>query len=244
MLVAVLFVAMVAAMLWQIDRLQQRQDLNTRIEARTELPVVDVETVLPIDETADTAATDDLEYRLVAATGVVQRADEVLVRNRPLNGAPGTWVLSPLLLDDGRAVIVNRGWIPNVYKPGDDRTEVDAPSGPLTVTGYLRTTETAQGLQANDPTDGVLTSLARPDLGRYGRMVDYDLLPMWLQAVSVEPADGTTLDEASLPVALDLPELSQGPHRSYAFQWGVYSLIALFGYPLILRRVARGRSVG
>jgi surfeit locus 1 family protein len=34
------------------------------------------------------------------------------------------------------------------------------------------------------------------------------------------------------------PELSEGPHLGYAFQWFTFTVIALVGYPLILRRRA------
>ena len=37
-----------------------------------------------------------------------------------------------------------------------------------------------------------------------------------------------------------LPERSEGPHFAYAVQWGVFTLIAIGGYPLVIRRVARG----
>jgi hypothetical protein len=42
-----------------------------------------------------------------------------------------------------------------------------------------------------------------------------------------------------------LPELSEGPHLGYAAQWFIFSMIALVGYPLVLRRVVqrRGREV-
>jgi hypothetical protein len=38
------------------------------------------------------------------------------------------------------------------------------------------------------------------------------------------------------------PPLSKGPHLSYAVQWFIFTVIALVGYPLILRRQASGRD--
>jgi cytochrome oxidase assembly protein ShyY1 len=46
--------------------------------------------------------------------------------------------------------------------------------------------------------------------------------------------------DALTPVPL--PPLDDGPHLSYAIQWFIFSTIALVGYPLILRRHARGRE--
>jgi len=237
LLVFALIAAMVAAMFWQIDRLGQRQDLNARITARTDLGVV------PLDElvTPEYPATeiDLLEFRRVDATGVFVRSEEVLVRNRSLNGAPGTWALTPLVLDDGRAIAVNRGWLPAAIKPDDARVEVDPPSTAVTITGYLRLTEVASGFQTADPPDGRLISLARPDLARFDAQVEAPLLPVWLQAESFAgPGDAAR----GLPAPLELPPLSDGPHLGYAMQWAVFSLIGLIGYPMILRRVAMTRA--
>jgi hypothetical protein len=38
------------------------------------------------------------------------------------------------------------------------------------------------------------------------------------------------------------PPLSNGPHLSYAIQWFIFSVIALVGYPIVLRRQAYGRD--
>jgi cytochrome oxidase assembly protein ShyY1 len=45
-----------------------------------------------------------------------------------------------------------------------------------------------------------------------------------------------------VPTVLDLPELDEGPHFSYAVQWFIFSTIAIVGYPLILRRNAREKA--
>jgi cytochrome oxidase assembly protein ShyY1 len=34
------------------------------------------------------------------------------VSNRTYEGAPGYWVLTPLVTSDGTGVVVNRGWVP------------------------------------------------------------------------------------------------------------------------------------
>jgi cytochrome oxidase assembly protein ShyY1 len=39
------------------------------------------------------------------------------------------------------------------------------------------------------------------------------------------------------PVQMQLPELTEGSHLSYAVQWFIFTLIGLVGYPLVLRRV-------
>ena len=63
--------------------------------------------------------------------------------------------------------------------------------------------------------------------GRWGAA----LARVWVGAVE----DGA----AGLPVAAPVVDLGDGSHRSYAFQWFVFTLIGLGGYPLVLVRLAR-----
>ena len=42
-----------------------------------------------------------------------------------------------------------------------------------------------------------------------------------------------------IPIPLPLPDLTEGPHLSYAVQWFIFMTIALIGYPLVLRKVSK-----
>jgi len=226
--------AMIWAGLWQLSRLSERQDQNARIELRSAVLSADIEDLVPVD--AEMALGEELQYTRVEAVGEFDREAEVLVRNRPLDGGPGRWILTPLVLDDGRAVIVNRGWIPNALGPEDPRPTADPPPGRVTVSGFVRPTETATGLQVDDPEDGILATVARPNIARLDQQTPYALLPLFIQMESVAPPGG------ELPLPVELPPLDNGPHLSYAAQWFIFTTIALVGYPLILRRVAQGKG--
>ena len=52
------------------------------------------------------------EWRSVEASGTYDTGAEVLIRNRSFDGAPGYHVVTPLVIADGTALLVNRGWIP------------------------------------------------------------------------------------------------------------------------------------
>ena len=242
LLVLGLVVAMVNLGLWQLRRHDQKQDFNRVVTERSE------EAVAPIADVVDAADafgdTEAVEHRRVEATGTYAADDEVLVRSRSFDGSPGSWVLTPLVGDDGTAVVVNRGWVPVVQGGGSDADGgadlvYDPPDGPVVVEGALLSTETRGRFGAIDPADGTLDTLARADLERLQQQVDYDLYPAYLRASSQEPAQ-----TGDLPLLLEPPDLDAGPHLGYAMQWFSFSLIALVGYPLILRRVAHGRQDG
>lgn len=228
-LVVVLIVTMIILGFWQLQRLDDRRDRNASIESRTAEPVVLVEDLASSSDPLSIG--EDVQYRIVEASGLYEPADEVLVRNRTYEGRPGYWVLTPLRLDDGDAVIVNRGWIPN-----DLEVTPPPPAGEIRVIGMVQPTRTAEGLQRDDPAEGVLTEVARPDLARLGQQIPYPLLPVTIQLEAQAPAAG------DLPRVLPRPELDEGSHFSYAMQWFIFTTIAVIGYPLVLRRVARSES--
>ncbi len=232
LLVLALVVVMLNLGLWQLRRLDDRQERNEAVTSRGELPVEPVADVLAGLDYEEAAG---VEYRRVTAAGTYVAADEVLVLNRSLEGAPGSWALTPLVLDDGAGtVMVNRGWINFALTQADDRSAVAPTGGPVLVEGIVRSTSTASGLQVSDPADGVLRTLARPDLERLQQQLDYPILPGYVQLVTQAPAVA-----GGLPAPVPLPELDEGPHLSYAVQWFLFTTIAVVGYPLVLRRVAR-----
>lgn len=230
--VGAMVVAMIVAGLWQLDRRSERQDRNAQVAARTEQPPADAASLAA---PGDFDAVDELEFRRASATGTYLADDEVLVRSRTRDGAPGSWVLTPLDLGDGTAVVVNRGWIANSGQLQAVPTEARAPEGEVTVVGLVRATETRGSFGSQDPADGVLTDLARADVARLDQQVDADLLPFFVQALAQDPAP----DAAGQPLFVPAPELDEGPHLSYAGQWFLFTAMTLIVYPLILRRRAR-----
>ncbi len=234
--VLALVAAMVSAGFWQLSRLQEKRDRNDRVTARTAVAPIDV---AGLAEPGDFDTVGDLEFRRVTASGRYLPDEEVLVRSRSLEGAPGSWVLTPLLLADGTAVVVNRGWIPNPGELHEVPAASAAPTGPVQVAGLVRLAETRGRFGPQDPPEGRLTDLARADVARLDRQVDVDLLPFWVQLLEQSPAPAATGQPEPVPA----PALDEGPHLSYAVQWFIFTTVAVVGYPLILRRRARELAV-
>lgn len=228
--VLVLVLAMIGAGLWQLDRLQQRKDENELIRARQAEPVGPVDEV--VDPADPTDVGDEVRLRRATAEGSYDVEAQVLVRNRSFDGAPGSWVLTPLVLDDGTVLVVNRGWVPVT---GDQELPAAAapPSGRVAVEGILESSQARGSFGPRDPAGEVLDTLSRVDLDRYQEQVDADLYPVWLQLEEQDPPVGER------PTPLPAPELDEGPHLSYAVQWFTFTTIAVVGYGLILRRRAR-----
>lgn len=235
--VVVLAVTMILLGFWQLRRLDEKRDHKALVEARQEEPAVDVRDLLSPQAAVDAPAVEGVLYRTVRAEGTYLADATVVVENRTFNGAPGGWVLTPLLLDDGTAVIVNRGFI------GFDRegriVPPPPPSGRVTVEGLLFPSQQRGRFGAVDPETGELTVLARVDLDRYEDQLDVDLLPAYVQLVRSDPPERPAAPGQPELVALGPPELDEGPHLAYAVQWFIFTTIAAGGYLLLLRRVAR-----
>lgn len=216
----VVVVACVRLGLWQLDRLDDRRMLNARVSAGL------AEAPAPLEDLLGEGGP--LAYRRAVVMGRYDTDREVILYGRALDGQPGNHVLTPLVLADGRAVIVDRGWVPfELDVP--PVTEAAPPSTEVEVEGLLLTGQ-PDGAGEPRPGDDRVTTVKTVDLGVIGRDVPYDLLPWFLQLQTQSPAAGT------LPVPEPPPELTEGPHLSYAFQWFAFAAIAAVGYVILIRR--------
>ena len=229
-LVAALVVTMIALGLWQLRRLDEKRTYKDLVEARQEQPAVDV-TELPASATAD-----EVLYRSVRATGTYRAEDTVVVENRTLNGAPGGWVLTPLRLDDGLTVVINRGFIG--FNRDGAVVPPAPPDGAVTVTGLLFPSQRRGSFGPTDLCEDRVEVLARVDLDCYGRQLGVDLFPTYVQLVTSDPQEPAAAEGAPQLVALGPPEPDEGPHLAYAVQWFIFTTIAAGGYVLLLRKVA------
>lgn len=241
-LVVALVVAMTAAGFWQLRRLDDKRTYKALVEARQEMPAAVVGDVLDPAVGVGDAAVRDVLYRTVTATGRYAAGDTVVVENRTLNGASGGWVLTPLLLDDGNAIVVNRGFVG--FTRQGDIVPPSPPSGRVSVEGLLFPSQTRGRFGATDPDRGKLAVLARVDLARFEAQFDRPLYAAYVQLTSSDPPQGRARTGAPELVALGAPDPTEGPHLSYAVQWFTFTLIATGGYALLLRRVARDQALG
>ena len=220
---AVLAVVFVRLGFWQLDRLEQRQMQNTIGEQRLSAEPAELSALL--EETAD----DDLgsiAYRRALAVGEYDVAEEVLIRSQVELGRAGFHVITPLVFDEGRAVLVNRGWVPMEM----DTPPVDAPPSDDTVEveGWVHLTEDRPSFGPEDP-PGEADVFNRVDLTRISDQLPYDVAPVYLVA--------TGEGSEQLPITVDPPDFAnEGPHLAYAVQWFGFAAVGVIGFYFLLRR--------
>lgn len=211
--------------LWQLERHELRRTHNEQVAERRQAEPVPLELVR-----GDSAA----RYRRVEAKGVFDYEHEIVVANRTQRGSPGVHVITPLMLGgDERAILVNRGW---VYSPDAARVALASwrEADTVEVSGYLE--------QLGAPAGGTVPAELAPriwyrlDSAALAAVFPYDLEAAQLVAAEVRP------DAGGAPARVGMPELQQGPHLSYAFQWFAFGAIALIGVAALIRHDVRRRA--
>ena len=220
--------------IWQLDRLRQRRVFNAHyLAVRKEAPL-DV-------NFASVQELSTSEYRDTVASGTYDFANQVALRNQYNGNEYGYHLLTPLLIADGTAVLVDRGWIPadGNTAPSDWR-KYDVP-GQVKVKGILRLGETQAEIGGvPDPT--LTPGQTRLDvwnlvnLDRIGQQLPYRLLPAFIQP-NPDPADTVP----PIPYQAEV-DISEGPHLGYAGQWFTFAALLFFGYPIFYLRKQAGRS--
>ncbi|MHA7189645.1 SURF1 family cytochrome oxidase biogenesis protein [Arthrobacter sp. MDT2-16] len=224
-MVIVLAAGCVALGRWQLDRREAVVENIQRIEANYDAaPQRYVPGVNGFD-----SYEPGREWTPVTFVGTYDVDHQVVVRNRPLNGQPGYEVLTPLKLDDGTAVVIDRGWLPIGNAEAGRPDEIPAPPpGQVEVTARTKPGEPAVNRGAPE---GQVASIHLPALAE---RVDYPLQDAAYGLLALErPAAAQT------PLAAPKPSIDEGPHLSYSMQWFAFGVLAFVGLGYAARQQRR-----
>lgn len=206
---------------WQMDRREQKRQLNQLLVERWDAPPFDLaQEALPAD-------LGKLEYRRVFVSGTFDYDHQIILRNDLRDGVPGVNLITPLLLPDGRAILVARGWVPVSQAGPEHWPDYVEPAG-LQVVGLLKESQTLPA--ASQPT-APQTEWFRVDVAAIQRQMPYELLPVFL-AMLPEPGR----DAYALPARTPPPALAdEYMHVGYTIQWFTFAAVFAFGYIQLLR---------
>ena len=212
----------IALGIWQIARLHQKQQFNAAVRsglAAAPRPLTSLVRTGP----------DQARFRRAEATGTYDIAQEIVLFGRTRGGQAGNDLLTPLVMSDGSAVIVDRGWVPEgISTPGSAKTA--PPTGSVRVGGVLFASEGGLPGSVGSGSPGELT-VARVDLEQIQAQLPYPIAPVYVLLQTQSPAQPSTL-----PAPAALPTLSEGPHLGYAIQWFTFAAIALIGFVVLALR--------
>ena len=213
---------------WQLDRLEQRRAFNAHYLEILNLPPLEIDSAPPEDLAG-------MEYRPATVSGVYDYENQVALRNQYNDLVFGYHLITPLVLADGSAILVNRGWIPaEGNETPTDWRKYDQP-GQQTVSGVLRLGEEPEmgGIPDPELAEGQtrLEFWNNLNLARIARQIPHPLLPVYLQPD--QPAENS--QPPIVPARPEI-EITEGSHQSYAMQWFTFAAMLFFGYPFFLRK--------
>lgn len=233
LLLLLVVVACVRLGVWQLDRLEQRRELNALVAARMDAP--------PLDGAAALADTAGLVYRTLEIAGTWDHQRSIVLPGRSLRGVPGVHLITPLHpAGRGDAVLVNRGWVPSPDAATIDVTHFDDDDGLPFRALVLPFPGADQSLAQRPPAPGdsgpdhFRQVWYTVDAAALRAQYPYSLLPVMLQALPPEGAAAT--GRTGQPTRLEPPPLDEGPHLGYALQWFGFAIIGIIGWVALVVR--------
>jgi surfeit locus 1 family protein len=233
-LVAMVVVLVTARLgFWQLSRAAQKQALQTQMHDRVHLPPLrQAELALPAD------APDLVQgqhYRRVSLQGRWLSERTIYLDNRQMNGRQGFYVVTPLLLSAGDAVLVQRGFVLRDFSDRQKLPPLNTPTGLVRVEGQVVPPPSAL-LALGVATE---TGVIRQNVGidAFSKEIGVALRPSSVQQVSVTVmADPDTSGAAGAVMADDhlmrqwpVLALDVSKHHGYAFQWFALCALTLGG---------------
>jgi cytochrome oxidase assembly protein ShyY1 len=137
----------------------------------------------------------------------------------------GFWIITPFEITNGDRILINRGWIPIGSSASTDQNIPLAPPGNVNIEGYLQPFKSSVA----QPTDLPINQVNNIDFKYFDFEIANDF---YLQLAKSSPMDNQV---AIIP----LPELSNGPHLSYAIQWILFALLLPIGWYVLLKNESK-----
>ena len=216
---------------WQLHRYHERSAINARIDAAEAVTPVPLETVLT--RPGGTGAPgpspgENLAWTKVTVTGRYDSTHEIQARGRTVDGRVGFEILTPLVLADGTAVLIDRGWVPPA-SGGAIAAPVApaAPTGTVTVVGQIHRSESKPAPITRR--DGRLDT-RRVSMPRLADELPYPLYGAYLLASEPEPG--------YLRIPIEHEDAWQ--NGGYTVQWWLFAVMALFAFGWQARKEAHG----
>ena len=218
-------VVILALGFWQLQRLQEKLAVIEAFEARVTAPAV---APPPAD-----ASVAEIEFQRVSATGRYLADKEVLILGRPFDGNTGFHVVVPFALDDGRVILINRGWIPEKFGPLPRRpARLAPPRDSVTVDGLVHVVRPkGRFVPNNEP----------------GRDMWFTITPSEISAAKDLDAVATyyidrlrpTPRDRQLPIGASTEVSVRNDHLQYAITWFSFAISLAVIYVLYHRRRSR-----
>ena len=197
---------------WQLNKDAQIVERNHLIEEAYDADPQ------PVTEVFSADGSLHKEWERAELTGHYLSEDEVLLRLRPVESAPGFQSLVPFETESGETFLVNRGWMPTDEANSDPPTD-PAPQVEVTIVAMARYDEHKHPSAPIE--EQVYTQVYSINTEQIAELVDVPLAHDYLQLSPEQPGELH---------ALPVPKLDRGNHLSYGYQWIAFGVMAPLGF--------------
>ncbi len=215
LLLTVLFVGLTSSLgFWQLSRAHLREQIEAEQTRNAALPALN-------NAQLENLATDSqLLYRNLALEGRWMSQWSVYL-NRPMQGQAGFWVMTPLQLESGGVVLVQRGWAPrDPVLPNKAPTVKNAPDRVHVSGQWISPPSRLMELESTASSPDTSFSQVRQNLD----VVQYEReTGLKIRAVMRQ---NSTADDG---LSREWPNLASRAqtNRGYAFQWFAMAAVGL-----------------
>jgi cytochrome oxidase assembly protein ShyY1 len=214
---------------WQLDRAREHSHARA-IEVAASRPAVELPSLLRPRQSFTTGAAD----RPVTVSGTWDRTHQLLVADRYLSGAKGWWILTPLMLADGSAVPVVRGWVASTTDPV---VTLQTP-GTVRVAGVLRPSEPPIDREPGRTSGLPEGQLDGVDLTELVQLWPFRMITGYVVMTAEEPSRSAA--PVLVPPTAPSNRSVAWQNLSYALQWFVFAGFGLFMWWRLVRDDHRG----
>lgn len=207
---------------WQVERLAWKEAMIAERQGRS--------TAAPMALPAEIAEAVALEFRPVRVTGRFLHDRELYLASRSYKRQVGLHVVTPMVLDDGRGLLVDRGWVPMDRRDPETRTAGQL-GGTVTLEGLLRSggwKGSAMFRPDNDPDENVWLWPDLPAMAAAARL-EAPVTALYLEASPAENPGG-------LPRGGQTPINLRNDHLQYAITWYALAVVLLVIYVIFHTR--------
>ena len=207
--------------LWQYERYETRHANNELIRKN-----ISIAALLSEDELSSKTASE-IAWRSISLEGNFDPSKEFLIRNRYHEGKYGFGVITLFISDSGKRYWIDRGWVIAGKDAQTPPVVQKVDSLPIEITARVRTSEIESRVQGSVFALPVADST--PKLVKWNSEQAIETEPIYFDLIS------SSNPEVTPEVATALPELSDGPHLAYSFQWILFIFLVLFAWYLVIR---------
>ena len=204
---------------WQLGRAHEREAQQAAIAAQAGLPAIGNKALMAVQGPADGL------HRTAQLRGTWQAAFTVFLDNRQMQGKPGFYVLTPLLLEGSKSsIVVQRGWVQRNFSDREALPQLGASAGLVEVEGRLagpppRLLELGGAAENSSVVKGPQSGAIRQNLNlqAFATETGLHLLPVTL----------LQMGESSEGLLRDWPQVASGASKNYGYAVQWFALSAL-----------------